>query len=321
MEWTHITVDTTPAAIDILAGQLAAYGYDSLQIEDEAQFEEFAAENEKYWGRPDEEMAESLRGVSRVGMYCESVTDEELEALGGALEDIRSLLPFMDFGTLRVTVDGVDDSAWKDKWKEYYKPTPVGEKLIILPEWMADEERHGRIPLLIDPGATFGTGTHATTNMCMGFIEKLVTPGCRVYDLGCGSGILSIAALLLGAGEAIGVDVDPMAVSVSAENAALNDFGEDRYRAYAADIGTDIAFMERLAADPCDLLLANIVSDVLIALAPKAARLVSAEGSMVCSGIIDERLSAVRGAMEQAGFTVTELTSRDGWSAMVCRLA
>jgi len=321
MEWKHNTVDTLPAAIDILANEMAGYGYDSLEIEDETQFAAFADENEKYWGRPDAALEQSLKGVCRVGMYCESFSGQDAEKLQAALEGIRRTLPMLDFGALTVTVTSVDDSDWKDKWKDYYHPTPVGDRLMILPRWMSDTDTRGRIPLVIDPGATFGTGTHATTNMCMRIIEKLVTPGCRVYDLGCGSGILSIAALLLGAGKAIGVDIDPMAVSVSAENALLNDFREDRYQAFVADIGTDQRFMNTLTTDRCDLLLANIVADVLVALAPKAVQLVKREGTMVCSGILDEKLPQVQAAMEQQGFAVCETLSQDGWSAIVCRFA
>ena len=319
MEWKHILVDTLPDAIDILSAELADYGYDSLEIEDETQFQAFADDNERYWGRPDAALEQRLKGVCRVGMYCRTFSAADMEKLKGELTSIRRSLPGLDFGTLAVTVAAVDDSDWKDKWKDYYHPTPVGDRLMILPQWMAGEDTRGRIPLVIDPGATFGTGTHATTNMCMRIMEKLVTPGCRVYDLGCGSGILSIAALLLGAGRAIGVDVDPMAVSVSMENALLNDFGEDRYRAYQADISADSRFMDDLAADRCDLLLANIVADVLIALAPYAARLVKGEGAMVCSGILNEKLPAVQSSVEREGFRVCETLTQDGWSAILCR--
>ncbi len=319
MEWTHITVDTLPGAIDVLAEQLAVRGYESLEIEDETQFGSFADENERYWGRPDEEQAEKLRGVCRVGMYTDRPFEDEEPGLRSALEEIRQALPGVRFGSLAINADSVDDSSWRDRWKEYFNPTPVGEKLIIVPGWMDPPADTGRIPLRIDPGVTFGTGTHATTGMCIRAAERLVKGGELVYDLGCGSGILSIAALLLGARKAVGVDIDPLAVSVSAENAAANGFGEERYEALLADVGQDNAAAAEFARQPCDLLFANIVADVLVSLAPRARSFIREGGAAVCSGIIEEKLGAVREAMEAAGFTVEAVTGEDGWNAMICR--
>jgi ribosomal protein L11 methyltransferase len=319
MDWVRVTVDTAPGSAEMLAGLLAAEGYETLEIEDESDFGSIAAENEKYWGASD--VPEDLRGIGRVSVYLENDAElpSRIRALEQTLRDIRAALPGTDLGSLNVLTRVVSDGEWKEKWKEYYRPVSVGERFIILPEWEKDADTGMRIPIVLDPGTTFGTGTHATTAMCMRLLEGLIRGGEKFTDLGCGSGVLSAAALLLGAGSALGVDIDPLAVSVSRANTALNGFGGERYRAVRADLCTDDSFLAELARAPADVVVANIVSGVIISLAPKLPALLKAGGYLVCSGILDEDLPQVETALSGAGFTAVKRESEDGWSAVLCR--
>ncbi len=193
----------------------------------------------------------------------------------------------------------------------------IGERLIVIPDW-EEADPKGRIPLRLNPGLIFGTGGHATTRLCLEALERTVKKGMRVLDLGCGSGILSIAALLLGAETAYGCDIDEKAVDVAYENAALNGIDRSRYTVRAGDVLSD-AGLQRDMGDGYDIVVANIVADVIIALAAAARRLKKPEGLFLCSGIIDNRAAEVRDSLEKAGFTVLEENSAEGWFSFLCR--
>lgn len=208
------------------------------------------------------------------------------------------------------------EEDWATSWQKYYKPMSVGERLYIVPEWEKGEPvPAGRTPLYLNPGLIFGTGSHASTRLCLEGVETYVRPGGRVLDLGCGSGILSIAALLLGAEEAAGVDIDPKAVGVAYENAAMNGIGAGRYTVRAGDVLSDRALAAELAQKRYQLVLANIVADVIIPLSAQVPGLLEPGGMFLCSGIIDTRADEVRAALVSHGLRVAEKKERDGWVA------
>ena len=178
---------------------------------------------------------------------------------------------------------------------------------------------HGRVPFYLNPGLTFGTGSHASTQLCLEGVEEHTVPGRDVLDLGCGSGILSIAALCLGAKSAVAVDIDPKAVDVAYENAALNGIGKDRYTVRAGNVLSDTALAVELARKRYHLVLANIVADVIIPLAPQAPGLLEEDGIFLCSGIIDVRAGEVEAALKRAGLTVTGKREKNGWAALEAR--
>ena len=197
----------------------------------------------------------------------------------------------------RSTPSPLTDNDWAYSWqKYYYKPLEVGRRLYVVPEWMRDEPvPEGRSPLYLNPGLTFGTGSHASTQLCLEGVEEHTLTGRPVLDLGCGSGILSIAALCLGASTAAAVDIDPKAVDVAYENAALNGIGRDRYTVRAGDILSDRALAAQLACQRYHLVLANIVADVIIPLSAQVPALLAEDGVFLCSGIIDTRAHEVEG--------------------------
>lgn len=210
------------------------------------------------------------------------------------------------------------EEDWATSWQKYYQPIPVGERVYIVPDWMRGQEvPEGRVPLYLNPGLTFGTGAHPTTQLCLELLEEALRPGDKVLDLGCGSGILAIAALSLGASRAVGVDIDPKAADVAFENAALNGIGRDRLAVYAGDVLSDKKLAAKLEPGANRVVLANIVADVIIPLSARAGEFMAPDGVFLTSGIIDGRQDEVRAAMEANGFTVVKHLERSGWHAFL----
>ena len=222
-----------------------------------------------------------------------------------------------DCGSLLLTMANMDDADWENNWKQFYKPMEIGERLIVIPEWES-AKTHGRIPLILNPGLTFGTGSHATTRLCLTALEKHVTDGQRVLDLGCGSGILSIAALLLGAEHAFACDIDEKCVDVAYENAALNGIGRDRYTVRWGDVLSDRQLQKEMG-DKYDIIVANIVSDVIIGLAPQVRPFLKEGGLFLTSGIIDTRAEEVAEKLRQNGWEIVEERSSEGWFSFLCK--
>ena len=308
-KWLEVAIDTTDEGLEEVSARLMANGMTGLVIEDETEFRRFLEENRQYWDYVDQELLDRMKGVARVKFY---VTDDETgrEQLAGYLRGIDQ--PY--------TTAVLGENDWAHSWQKYYKPLTVGERLYIVPEWMRDEPvPGGRTPVYLDPGLTFGTGSHASTQLCLAGVEQAVTPGCRVLDLGCGSGILSIAALALGAGSAAAVDIDPKAVDVAYANAALNGIGRDRLTVRAGDVLGDRALAARLGRERYDLVLANIVADVIIPLSARVPGLLAPGGVFLCSGIIDSRVDEVAAAIERNGLRVTGRREKNGWAALEAR--
>ena len=309
--WLEVTVETTDAQMDDLAARLTMNGAEGLVLEDEADFKRFLEENRQYWDYVDDALLERMKGVARVKFY---VTDDDAgrARMAAALAGIDA----------PVSTVPLKEEDWAYGWQKYYQPMEVGEKLYIVPEWERDKPvPQGRTAVCLNPGLTFGTGSHASTQLCLGLLEERVSPGERVLDLGCGSGILSIAALLLGAREAVGVDIDPKAVDVAYENAALNGIGRDRYTVRAGDILSDTALVKEIAGKgPYQTVLANIVADVIIPLSAQAHRFLTTGGVFLCSGIIDTRVDEVAGALERNGLRILARRERDGWCALAACL-
>ena len=301
MQWLEITLVPDGGDTDALCARLEALGMTDLVIDDEKDLEDFIANGTRYWDYIDEELLAEKRGRHSVRFYLADDEDGRLR-----LEALLSRL-----GDCRASVASVKDEDWENSWKQYYKPIETGSELIIVPEWEDAPENSGRIPLRLDPGLIFGTGAHASTRMCLEALEN-VRPG-RVLDLGCGSGILGIAALLLGAESCLGCDIDDKAPSVAAANAALNGISGDRFRVLAGDVLHDASLRSHIKKGGYDLIFANIVADVIIALCADAAAWLAPGGSFICSGVIDGREDEVLAAVEAAGLLVTGRRHIDNW--------
>ena len=309
MDWLEITINTLPGSIDDVAARLTAAGFADLVLEDQGEFEDFLEQNRDYWDYIDEDLQTQLQGLCRIKLYLGAGDDAAMTRL----EDLLDTLRRSGLGELTMTAAPLPQTDWEESWKDNYPPQEVGHHLVVLPYWLADADTQGRLPVILDPGLTFGTGAHPSTQMVMETMEEILQPGARCLDLGSGSGILSIAALRLGAAAAIGVDVDPKAEDIARENAAYNGFGSPEFYACTGNVTTDKKLMQRLAETPYDMVLVNIVADVIIGLAPVLPAFLQPDSILVCSGILDTRLNEVIAALEQAGLTVTQVREKEDW--------
>ncbi len=324
MEWLELHIDTNHAGLEPLEIFLSANGVDGVVIDDEQDFQSFLENNHQYWDYVDEDLEASMKGKSRITFYLPA--DDEGFARLGALR--TALQTFKEahagqYGSLLMTMENLKDSDWENNWKQYYKPMEIGERLLVIPEWEQENVRGqakyaGKVPLILEPGLTFGTGSHATTRLCLTALEQAVHGGERVLDLGCGSGILSIAALTLGAASAAAVDIDDKCLTVAYENAALNGIGRDRYTVLVGDAVSDRALKAQLGGG-YDIVVANIVADVIIGLAPSVRQFLKPGGLFLCSGIIDTRADEVADALRHTGWTIEDTRSGEGWYSYTCR--
>ena len=309
MAWLEITIDTVSQKIDATVTALTAAGFSDLVIEDQEEFETFLDQNRAYWDYIDEDLQEKLQGLSHIKLYLEDTDTVGLQRLE---EKVKSL-------HLTMTAAPLAEVDWEESWKDNYPPQEIGKTLVVLPYWLADSYTDNRKPVILDPGLTFGTGAHPSTRMVMETMEQVVKPGFRCLDLGSGSGILSLAALRLGAASAVGMDIDPKAEGIARENAAYNGFAAPEFTALTGNVTEDTELMERLAADPYDLVLVNIVADVIIGLSPVLPHFLSDTTTLICSGILDTRLEDVLSALKAVGLTVTEVKQQEDWRCVTAK--
>ena len=301
--WLEISIDAHGDP-DALCEKLSALGYGGFVVEDETDFHKFLAENSQYWDFVDEKLESDFAGASRVKFW---LTDDD--------EGTAHIAELYKIGfTPKVTP--VKDDDWENTWRDYFKPLEIGEKLVVVPEWERFESE--RTPVVLDPGLLFGTGQHATTRMCLETLEKFAAPGRIALDLGCGSGILGIAAAALGCERVVSVDIDPKAPDVVKSNAALNGC-EDKFTVYTGDVVADARLRKTLGGG-YDIVLANIVADVIINLAPHVRGFMDPGGVFIASGVIDSREGDVEDALKAAGFTIADRRAREEWRCFVCRL-
>lgn len=305
MRYIELTLDTPAAEIDRRCEELALLGAEGFVIENEEDFQDFLENNHQYWDYVDAELEQSYKGISRIKLYlCDDDNGHDV------LARIINAYPEAAWGYTA-------DQDWENSWRENYEPIPTGEKLVVVPEWMEAPEGN-RLPLRLDPGIAFGTGSHPTTKLCLSGLEEYSKPGVKVLDLGCGSGILGIGALILGADSCVGCDVDPKAPEAAMMNAGLNGIGEDRLKVYAGDILQDVS-MRRALGGGYQLVLANIVADVIISLSAFAREFMAENAVIICSGIIDDRCEEVRTALVRNGFEILSHKSEEEWHCFVCR--
>ena len=317
MDWLELKIDTSHAGLDAVTELLEQQGVIGVMIDDEADFQSFLENNRQYWDYVDEELLAQKKGVSRVTFYLERNENAlgTVAAVRIAMAALKKEHP--EYAPLLLTMADVADEDWENNWKQFYKPMEIGNRLLVVPEW---EEAHGgeRVKLVLNPGLTFGTGSHATTRLCLTALEKHITGGQTVLDLGCGSGILSIAALLLGAARAFACDIDEKCVDVAYENAALNGIGKDRYTVRWGDVLSDEALRQEMGGG-YDVVVANIVADVIMGLSGSVRPFLKAGGLFLCSGIIDDRAEEVAQRLRDNGWTIAEARSSEGWFSYLCR--
>lgn len=320
MDWIKVTIYTSPNGIEPVCDMLYDMGITGTQIEDESEFNEFLEENKQFWDYVDDELVEQKKGETRVIIYL-----EDNESFSDTVSGIKSSLSVLkekndDLGRLDIWYENLKSEDWENNWKKYFKPTEIGNKILIMPQWYEDKPDTDRTVFTVNPGMTFGSGTHHSTKLCIEHLENYISGGEKVLDIGCGSGILSIISLLLGADSALALDVDENCIHTAYENLEMNGLEREKYTVLAGNILSDDNLKNEIAKEKYDVVLANIVADVIIALSEYAHIFLKENGVFIVSGIIEERKNDVLSAIEKSKFTVADIKEKGGWVSIVCKL-
>ena len=301
MKYKKVEIETTSEGIDTVCDILYGIGLYALEIADKDEFDELLSQAVEGW--------DFVNDKTSVTVY---LTDD----IEDTINSINEL-----FKGYKIHITELDDEDYADNWKQYFKPLPVGEKILILPVWETlPEEYSGKIVFKIEPGMSFGTGTHETTQLCIEALERYIRPGCRILDIGCGSGILFTIGLLLGAESAVAADIDSNSVRIAAENAALNEVDSGRYTVLRGDIVTDAGLRAEITARKYDVILINIVAEVIINMLPVIKAVMNDDTTLILSGIINTSTQSVRNELDRLGFTVVEHLKNNDWDALCVRL-
>lgn len=321
MNWVQVTIYTTSEGIEPLSGILYQQGITGIEIEDEDDFKTFLEENKDCWDYVDEELIKEKEKETCVKVYVsDNISGHEmLSSIKSAVSEFKKRDKDNLFGRLEIDLGDISEEDWANNWKQYFHPTEVGEKILIKPEWEDITEPTDRIIFNVNPGMSFGTGSHETTQLCIEALEKIIKDGDDVLDLGCGSGILSIISLLLGANSAYAVDIDPNAVNIAMDNARMNNIDMTSFTAKAGNILTDTKLCDEIAEKKYPVVVANIVADVIIGLLPFAVSVLEDGGTFITSGIIFDRVEDVEKALKEHGFLNYTINRRADWVSIVCR--
>ncbi len=317
MEWTEVNIYTTTEGIELVCSKLTDIGVKGFAIRDAEDFKEFLENKNGQWDYIDKDLLGLTDCETCITVYIPSNDQgaEMLTAIKSMLSEMRANDTEKLYGRLEAELTSIREEDWANNWKQYFKPFKVGEKLVIKPSWEDYDNADNRVILEIDPASSFGTGKHHTTRLCLELLEKNLNKGDNLLDMGCGSGILSIGAMLLGAGSAVGVDIEENAAATALENAEKNHISSDVYKTYYGNILSD----EKLASEidrKYDIITANIVADVIIEMKDYFVRYLKKGGILIISGIIEERMDEVIAAVESAGFSNPEPYVKEGWAAV-----
>ncbi len=319
MNWTELDIFTTTEGIDLVTAGLMDIGIRGFAIKDANDFKEFLQNKEGNWDYLEDDLMQLAECETTVTVYLpENSQGAEM------LLSIKSMLATMKandseglYGRLETEMKNVKEEDWANNWKQYFKPMEIGKRLLVKPSWENIGETDRTI-LEIDPASSFGSGQHYTTKLCLEFLDGLDVTGKKILDLGCGSGILSIAAMLLGAESSVAVDVEENAVKTALENAEKNNIDTAKYTAYCGNIIKDDELTARIG-DGYDIITANIVADILIGMKDHFYKFLKPDGILIISGIIDERKEEVTDAVTGAGFEIIKACEESDWAAVLLR--
>ena len=314
MEWTEVNIYTETAGIDLLCSKLMDIGIKGFVIQDADDFNEFLENKNGQWDYIDEDLMGLSQCETRITVYlpANSQGADMLSSIRTMLAELKSSDSDNAYGRLEAELSSIREEDWANNWKQ---PIKVGDKLVIKPSWEKYDEDSERIILEIDPASSFGTGQHHTTRLCLELLEKNLNTGDKLLDMGCGSGILSIGAMLLGAESAVAVDIEQNAAATAMENALKNHIPSEKYKTYYGNILTDAKLADEINCK-YDIITANIVADVLIAMKEFFVRYLKKGGTLIVSGIIEERMHEVIEALESVGFSGPEANIKEGWAAV-----
>ncbi|WP_312814485.1 50S ribosomal protein L11 methyltransferase [Sedimentibacter sp.] len=323
MNWTEVSIYTTTNGIEIINGALINLGIKDAVIEDASVFEDFLHNDTLNWDYYDEELANMKSCESCIKVYlADNDQGKQLfKEIEKFVESLKEEYKDIDFGRLDIETQILNDEDWANNWKQYFKPFTVSDKIIIKPTWEElNEPVEDKIILEIDPGMSFGTGQHHTTRLCIEQIIKYMEKDMEVLDMGCGSGILSIASLLLGAKRAAGIDIDENAVKTAKENAALNNIFEDRFMVYCGDVTEDENLQRKIGFNRYDVIAVNIIAQIIMGMSPTFPKFLKKGGLIIASGIIKKYVDDVVKDFEVLGFKILEINDSEEWVSITAKL-
>lgn len=311
MKWTEVLIKVDPQAVEAVTDILYGLGAQGVAIDEPVDVERLR-EDELYWDYIDEKLLENDTEETKIMAYFSEEETNLPEKIAVIKEKIRNLTEFgLSIGSGTVELSNVNQEDWESAWKQYFKPVHVTDRIVVKPEWEEYSPQEGEIVIEIDPGMAFGTGTHETTSMCINQIEKNLKAGDRVIDIGSGSGILSMASVLLGAEKATGVDLDPVAVRVALENVELNNL-QDKIDILHGNL-TDVI------REKADIVVANIMADIILILLEDVREFIKDDGLFISSGIIQEKRAAVEARLLEKNFSIVEVETKGEWCAITAQ--
>ena len=315
MKWKSFRLKTTTQAEDIVSSMLADLGIEGVQIEDKIPLT--AADKEQMFVDILPE-TEADDGIAYLSFYLEEDADTE-SILKNVRQELEEMSEFMDLGECSIEESETEDVDWVNNWKQYFHQFYVDD-ILIIPSWEdVKPEDEDKMVINIDPGTAFGTGMHETTQLCIRQIRKHVTPDTEILDVGCGSGILGMLALKFGAKHSVGTDLDPCAIDATYENMEVNGISKDQYEVMIGNIIDDKAVQDKVGYECYDIVVANILADVLVALTPVIVNQLKKGGIYITSGIIDDKEETVVEAVKKAGLEVLEVTYQGEWVSVTAR--
>ena len=311
MKWTEVLIKVDPQAVEAVTDILYGLGAQGVAIDEPVDVQKLR-EDELYCDYIDEKLLENDTEETKIMAYFSEEETNLPEKIAAIKEKIRNLTEFgLSIGSGTVELSNVNQEDWESAWKQYFKPVHVTDRIVVKPEWEEYSPQEGEIVIEIDPGMAFGTGTHETTSMCINQIEKNLKAGDRVIDIGSGSGILSMAAVLLGAEKATGVDLDPVAVRVALENVELNNL-QDKIEILHGNL-TDVI------REKADIVVANIMADIILILLEDVREFIKDDGLFISSGIIQEKRAAVEARLLEKNFSIVEVETKGEWCAITAQ--
>lgn len=318
MNWLEVTIDTSKEGLEVVTGILLQLGVTGFVIQDPDDFDEFLTYQGKTWDYMDEDMEKLKDCSTNIKFYlAENIQGQEtFKEIKQTLERLKASPEKDAYGSLEISLGNVNEEDWANNWKKYFKPFEVGEHFVIKPTWEVYTENTDRKILEIDPNSSFGTGQHYTTQLCIEQLEKVIKPHVKVLDMGCGSGILSIATLLLGAVHVTAVDIDQNSVDIARDNFIQNGMKQNQFTLYCGNVMTDEKLVEAIGQGCYDVVVANIVADVIIGMKDLLKQFLKSGGTLIASGIIGDRGEEVKGHLEEVGFKVTSITEKNDWIAI-----
>jgi len=319
MDWIQITIYTTSEGIEAVSGRLLQLGIYGIEIVDEKDFKDFLEENKSIWDYVDDDLIKEKEGETCIKTYISATDPDTLSAIRTSMAELIEYDKDGIFGRLEISLEDIKEEDWSNNWKKYFHTMEIGESLIVKPFWEQTPVTDKKV-FEINPGLSFGTGSHHTTRLCLEDIQNTVKAGDKVLDLGCGSGILSVVSLMYGADCAVAIDIDPNSLDTAYDNLRRNNLPKEKYDVIIGNILSDEELQEKILEEKYDLVLANIVADVIIASLPLVKKAIKPDGTFITSGIISDRAEEVIDAIKENGFTIISENRSADWVELKCKL-